>query len=58
MSLLWGINKGINLAETRGTMECIHCHALVHTKMQPDGNIEITGCDGDPYHPDDDEEDL
>lgn len=52
------INKGINLAETRGTMECIHCHVLVYTKMQPDGSIKITGCDGEPYQPDDDEEDL
>ncbi len=52
------INKRINLAETRGTMECINCHVLVHVKMQPDGNIEITGCDGYPYHSDDDEEDL
>ena len=52
------INKGINLAETRGTMECIHCHVLVSTKMRPDGGIEITGYDGEPYQPDDDEEDL
>ena len=51
-------NKGINLIETRGTMECIHCHVLVHITMQPDGTVEITGYDGEPYYPVDDEEDL
>lgn len=52
------LNKGIDLIETQGTMECIHCHVLVHITMQPDGTVEITGYDGAPYYPGDDEEDL
>lgn len=52
------LNRGINLIETQGTMECIHCHVVAHLRILPNGGIEITGFDGLPYYPDDDEEDL
>ena len=52
------LNRSINLIETRGTMECIHCHVLVYMNLLQNGDIEITGFDGYPYCPEDDEEDL
>ncbi len=51
------LNEGVNLVETHGTMECIHCRVLVHIKARPDGSVEIIGYDGEPDCPDD-EEDL
>lgn len=52
------LNKGVNLRETDGLMECARCHVTVHATVKANGEIEVLGFDGKPYDPTDDAEEL